>query len=302
MSNAVDAEVPGVLAELQKGVDQFDAEDVRIAMQALATPYDDGSAGSAAASAAFKCVRQTAQVTRGMWAAVAGLKAAGGSKVTPRARVFFIALLTRVDRLDPEPIYRGFDVMIQRMGDDGFPAVAAMARRLGSWRPNVRLGQRFVLQVLLERVGPKPGVAVEAFVSLTVRGVKKPFKRFYDLTDGLLHYEIKNWSWKGFPPALTDGFKWRSLLAARNQWIRDVAYHGLVAGAEGVSGRLRFVFPKALQPFEVSLKAYFKNALMGPTLKKYMVADLSNPSELLRYKDTLRDVLARIDEIIVFHP
>ena len=302
MTNAVEAEVPGVLAELQKGIDQFDAEDVRTAMQALATPYDDGSAGSAAASSAFRFVRPTAQVMRGMWAAQAGLKAAGASKVTPRARVFFIALLTRRDRLDPEPIYGGFDVMIQKMGADGFPAVAAMARRLGSWRPNVRLGQRFVLQVLLEKVGPKPGVLVEKYVSLTVRGVKKPLKRFYDLVDGNLHYEIKNWGWKGFPPSLTDSLKWRALLAARNQWIRDVAYHALTAGGEGVPGRLRFVFPSALKPFETSLKAYFKSALGGPTLKKYMVDNPADPDQLRLYQQTIDEVLRRINEIIVFHP
>jgi hypothetical protein len=150
-------------------------------------------------------------------------------------------------------------------------------------------------------VGPKAGVVVEKYVSLTVRGVKKPFRRFYDLFDGKLYYEIKNWGWKGFPPPLTDFLKWRALLAARNQWIKDVAYHALTAGGEGVPGRLRFVFPKAMKPFETALKAYFKNALMGPTFRKYMVENQLDQASLDLYERTLQEVAQRIDDIIIFH-
>jgi hypothetical protein len=215
--------------------------------------------------------------------------------------VFFIALLTRKDRLDPEPIYNAFDVMLQRMGKDGVPAVAAMAARLGSWRPNVRLGQRFVLQVLLQKVGPRPGVAVEKFVSLAVKGVKKPLKRFYDLVDGALHYEMKNWQWASFPPSLSNRLQWRALRGAGKQWIRDIAYHGLNAGTEGVAGRVRYVFPIGLKPFEKQLKAYFVNALKAPTLQKYMVDDVSDPAQMRLFNDTITAARARIDEIIIFH-
>jgi hypothetical protein len=173
----------------------------------------------------------------------------GGGVATSRARVFFIAELARVyDKLDPAPIYRGLDEMLVKLGHEGIPHVAAMAKRLGSWRPGVRRGQRFVLEFLLTQLSKAGNVEVEKYVPMMLKGGTKQVRRFYDLVlrigDDLIHIECKAWDvtkWGTFPPSkATSPILRREWLSAREQFVRDIAHHG----AQSVEA-LRWVLPKA---------------------------------------------------------
>jgi hypothetical protein len=139
------------------------------------------------------------------------------------------------------------------------------------------------------------------------------FERTYDLFDGKIFYECKNWLWHvGFGNPLFDGFpppvptifqdpvsyfralfRWEALRSAEIQWLRDITHL-----KEGAVGQLRWVFPKTMEPFANAIRLHFMNLPNSARLRQLITGGNAALDET--YRRIVQAIADNIDEIIIF--
>jgi hypothetical protein len=186
----------------------------------------------------------------------------------------------------------------------GATNLGQLVRNLGSASEGAFRGALHVLhtyEVLLK--GKVATVVFEKVAEITPK-VGKQVKRYYDLFDGKIFYECKNWLWNNFPPIPLDQAgasywqvfrQWGALRWAEIQWIRDIVH------LQGSSiDQLRWVFPKAMEIHAVKIRVYFARLLDGPYLQELILGLNPTKDELRDLADLIRRIKQRINTIIVF--
>lgn len=257
------------------------------------------------------CAASTKKAVQGAVAAAKELE----TFIKPRSgvvpRVVAAQVVERIGkRADAVPVFEE----LAELSAKGRP-IGAISRNLGSNSERAQLGATFVLDTYRKVIKPAGGAAIEFEKKQSlVPVVGKAFSRFYDLFDGSIFYECKNWLWhQGFNNPLFDGFpppapsifrmspgdffrslrRWDALWAAEGQWIKDIALFGTRA-----PGELRWVFPKAMEPFASTIRLHFMKLLESRKLREYMAG--SDPERLRAYEAAVRAVKENIANIIIF--
>jgi hypothetical protein len=194
---------------------------------------------------------------------------------------------------------------IKDLSTAGAANLGQLVRNLGSASDGAFRGALHVLhtyEILLK--GKVATVVFERVAEITPK-VGKGVKRFYDLFDGKIFYECKNWLWNNFPPiplyqAPASSYwqvfrQWSQLRWAEIQWIRDIIH----LRGDAVEN-LRWVFPKAMEAHAVQIRVYFARLLDGPYLQERILGLAPTRAELQDYAEMIKQIKQRINTIIIF--
>jgi hypothetical protein len=295
LANAEDPEdVAAALAELQGSVN--DTDEFRLLIAALGEPVEEEELTAPAGALYF----QTAGATAALRAIVVGRGMTRGIETVRRlvretsgalrARTVS-ARIMRYFGTDSPAVFAG----LQALDDIGSANISRLARALGSRARFVREGSRFVLQALLRSAKKGQAVEIEKFVRLTVGGVKRPLRRFYDFVIDGVRYECKRWS---FTPPASTFFQRRAVNAANEQWIRDLADIARSSGPREIARQLRWIFPKGLNP--TAVRDHFLNVLKDRAIRAKLERYLAPGRTGITVPDVESAVRQGINQIIDF--